>query len=38
MGLPKVEVNLRRLLCQCESMAKGDLEKDWRLDTVQIFI
>lgn len=33
MGLPKVEVNLRRLLCQCESMAKGDLEKDWRLDT-----
>jgi len=38
MGLPKVEVNLRRLLCQCESMAKGDLEKDWRLDKVQIFI
>ena len=38
MGLPRVEVNLRRLLCQCESMAKGDLEKDWRLDKVQIFI
>lgn len=32
MGLSRLEVNLRRLLCQCENMAKEDLEKDWRLD------
>jgi CTP synthase (UTP-ammonia lyase) len=38
MGLSRLEVNLRRLLCQCENMAKEDLEKDWRLDKVQIFM
>ncbi|XP_023723178.1 vesicle transport protein USE1 [Cryptotermes secundus] len=32
MGQSRLEVNLRRLLSQCESMAKEDPLKDWRLD------
>ncbi|KDR10759.1 vesicle transport protein USE1 isoform X2 [Zootermopsis nevadensis] len=32
MGMSKLEVNLRRLLSQCENMAKEDPQKDWRLD------
>lgn len=36
MGQSRLEVNLRRLLSQCESMAKEDSWKDWRLDKVRI--
>ncbi|KAJ4447962.1 hypothetical protein ANN_09972, partial [Periplaneta americana] len=32
MGMSRLEVNLRRLLSQCEHMAKDDPQKDWRLD------
>jgi hypothetical protein len=38
MGMSKLEVNLRRLLSQCENMVKEDPQKDWRLDKVLIFV
>jgi hypothetical protein len=36
MAQSRLEVNLRRLLSQCENMAKEDPLKDWRLDKVRI--
>jgi len=38
MGMSRLELNLRRLLCQCERMAKEDPQKDWRLDKVLVFM
>ncbi|PSN44733.1 hypothetical protein C0J52_20350 [Blattella germanica] len=32
MGMSRLEINLRRLLSQCENMAKEDPQKDWRLE------
>nr|CAD7428367.1 unnamed protein product [Timema monikensis] len=32
MGMSRLEVNLRRLLSQCENLAKEGHQKDWRLD------
>nr|CAD7404203.1 unnamed protein product [Timema poppensis] len=34
MGMSRLEVNLRRLLSQCENLAKEGHQKDWRLDKV----
>ena len=34
MGPSRIEVNLRRLLLQCELRAKENFQTDWRLDKV----
>lgn len=32
----RLEINIRRLLGQCELLAKEDLTKDWKLEAVNI--
>ena len=36
MGMSRLEINVRRLLSQCEKMAKEDPQKDWRLEKVTV--